>query len=895
MKKYFLSILFYLCYLVTGFSQTVTNVGTDFWIAFPKNFKPSAALSIFISSNYTTSGIVYSAFPGVNQSFTVVPGVVTHLSLPSGLTLQGGIENKGIRITSNDPVRVYGLNEVEWSTDAYMALPNNALGLDYWVMSYKVTVLSDMGSCASAFSVVATQNNTTLTIFNHQTNSTTNVNLNQGQTYYVNAANLGNDVTGSRIQSNFPIAVYGSVEGVYIPDSICGAADHIVEEMFPYYSWGKNYVTVSFAGRDGSGDIFRVLAAEDGTDISINGTLVSTINAGAYYEVNLTGYNSITTSKAALVAQFAKGWVCTGGGFTGDPLMMLIPPKEQFLTNYTICNVYLAVASAQSFWVNIVAPDYALGSISEDGVLIPTTAFTQISTTNYYGAQRSVHAGSHTYTSTFPFGVFVYGWGSAESYGYPGGCSLSPIVSVNSVSLLPDTAYGQLNITNVCLNAHVTDNLSNPVSGVLVTFNVNGINPMIGNAYTDAAGNAQYCYTQTGVAPGTDYVFAEVSGFTSNTSVVIWSYTPPCADPTNGGTIGYDQSGCGSYLPASLTNLVLPTGHTGTLEYKWQFSTTSSSNGFIDIPGSNTDYFSPGSITQTTWYKRLARVNCISGWSSAAESNTVTLNVEALPAVTFTTCFDTISTSNAKPFKLKGGIPLNGTYSGPGVSANTFNPAAAGIGIKTITYSYTNAAFCSSSKTKTIIVQAPPAFACGNNLTDIRDGKSYPTVQLGSQCWMAANLNFGALISSLSHQSDNCINEKYCYQDLAANCGNQTFYQWDELMRYEDTPGLQGLCPPGWHVPGEVDWNTLFTVYTSKALAGSPLKYSGFSGFNALLSGTNFLNVNWYYTGFAAYLWSSTSAGPYKALSHAMNDYDASVSSYLSSRVNAFSVRCLID
>jgi len=288
-----------------------------------------------------------------------------------------------------------------------------------------------------------------------------------------------------------------------------------------------------------------------------------------------------------------------------------------------------------------------------------------------------------------------------------------------------------------------------------------------------------------------------------------------------------------------------------------------------------------------------SNLNCVSG--NPATSNKIILSGTLAPIITFTLCFDSITTINAKPIKLKRGIPLGGTFSGPGVSANIFNPATAGIGTKIITYSYTNAAFCSASKTKTIIVQATPAFMCGNNLTDIRDGKSYSTIQIGSQCWMAANLNYGTMISSSSHQRDNCINEKYCYNDLVANCGNQTYYQWDEIMRYDDTPAQQGLCPPAWHVPTEAEWNTLFAFYTNNGFAGSPLKYSGFSGFNALLSGVNHLNRQWDFNDFATFFWSSTPYGPYKALSHGMNDYNPSVSFYPSSRANAFSIRCLKD
>jgi uncharacterized protein (TIGR02145 family) len=281
---------------------------------------------------------------------------------------------------------------------------------------------------------------------------------------------------------------------------------------------------------------------------------------------------------------------------------------------------------------------------------------------------------------------------------------------------------------------------------------------------------------------------------------------------------------------------------------------------------------------------------CVSG--NPALSNEIIMSGTLAPIVSFTTCFDTITTLNAKPIKLKGGIPLNGTYSGPGVSANTFNPAAAGVGTKTIMYTYTNAALCSASKTKTITVQAVPAFICGNNFTDIRDGKSYSTVQIGSQCWMAADLNYGAEIPSTQHQRDNCISE--VYHNPAAS-SQKPVYQWDEIMRYDDTPGLQGLCPPAWHVPTEAEWNTLFAVYINNGFAGSPLKYSGYSGFNALLSGVNHFNRQWDFENFATFFWSSTPYGPYKAWSHGMNDYNPSVSVYPSSRVNAFSIRCLKD
>jgi uncharacterized protein (TIGR02145 family) len=114
-------------------------------------------------------------------------------------------------------------------------------------------------------------------------------------------------------------------------------------------------------------------------------------------------------------------------------------------------------------------------------------------------------------------------------------------------------------------------------------------------------------------------------------------------------------------------------------------------------------------------------------------------------------------------------------------------------------------------------------------------------------------------------------------------------------MQFDETPADQGFCPPGWHIPTENDWNILFTNYINNAFAGSPLKYSGYSGFNALLSGTRRINKGWDFQGFATFFWSSTSLGSTKAWAHGINEDDPSVSVYPSSRVNAFSVRCLKD
>jgi uncharacterized protein (TIGR02145 family) len=239
---------------------------------------------------------------------------------------------------------------------------------------------------------------------------------------------------------------------------------------------------------------------------------------------------------------------------------------------------------------------------------------------------------------------------------------------------------------------------------------------------------------------------------------------------------------------------------------------------------------------------------------------------------------------------------LGGTYSGAGVNAGIFNPSLAGAGVHTLTFSYTTGNGCSSSNSLNITVLNPQAFSCDNPVNDIRDNTQYPTVKIGAQCWMAANLNFGNTIPSSAMQRDNCIVEKYCFSNLAGNClVSGGLYQWDEMMQFNSVEGSQGLCPPAWHVPTENDWTTLFNFYISNGMAASPLKSSGYSGFDALLNGMEFNNTKWKFDSFATFFWSSTPHGPYKAWAHSMNNPNPSVSYYPGNRSNAFSVRCIKD
>ncbi len=90
------------------------------------------------------------------------------------------------------------------------------------------------------------------------------------------------------------------------------------------------------------------------------------------------------------------------------------------------------------------------------------------------------------------------------------------------------------------------------------------------------------------------------------------------------------------------------------------------------------------------------------------------------------------------------------------------------------------------------------------------DGNVYNTVQIGEQCWMKENLRVGTLIDGSQEMTSGNGIEKYCYLNDSVNC--ETYgglYQWNEMMQYSTTPGVQGICPSGWHLPTDDEWKEL--------------------------------------------------------------------------------------
>ena len=133
-----------------------------------------------------------------------------------------------------------------------------------------------------------------------------------------------------------------------------------------------------------------------------------------------------------------------------------------------------------------------------------------------------------------------------------------------------------------------------------------------------------------------------------------------------------------------------------------------------------------------------------------------------------------------------------------------------------------------------------------SHIVDPRDGQYYRTVRINGAWWMAENLNFGTMVPETLICTDNGIYEKYSYHNdpsiKGAVGGYFTYYHWNEVIDY-DTIHPQGLCPPGWKVPGNADWEALSAPFEARGL--TYFSTGGFSRLNLSSIGIHELRKTW--------------------------------------------------
>jgi uncharacterized protein (TIGR02145 family) len=174
----------------------------------------------------------------------------------------------------------------------------------------------------------------------------------------------------------------------------------------------------------------------------------------------------------------------------------------------------------------------------------------------------------------------------------------------------------------------------------------------------------------------------------------------------------------------------------------------------------------------------------------------------------------------------------------------------------------------------------------GGMFTDRRDGQKYRVVKIGTQTWMAENLNYDASGSK-------------CYNNNSGYCQYYgRLYDWSTAKK---------ACPSGWHLPSNAEWNVLMVTVGGTETAGKKLKAkSGWNnngngtdefGFSALPGGYGYDRSYGYFNnvGEDGYWWSASenssrsAYGRYMAYRYEGADWSYYVKSSL------YSVRCVRD
>ena len=206
--------------------------------------------------------------------------------------------------------------------------------------------------------------------------------------------------------------------------------------------------------------------------------------------------------------------------------------------------------------------------------------------------------------------------------------------------------------------------------------------------------------------------------------------------------------------------------------------------------------------------------------------------------------------------------------------------------------------------------------ACqGNTLIDI-DGNKYATVSIGSQCWMAENLQVTRYRDGTAIPLDQSggVAGNGAGQTWALQMGARTVFghssvnltSYGYLYNWPAVSNSKGLCPTGWHVPTDAEWGTLVT--SLGANAGGKLRATGTtfwtapntgatneSGFSALPGGIRSESGSFDGINQSANFWSSSEVSALGAWSYVIGLNNSLVSRNDHGKKSGVSVRCLKD
>lgn len=463
-------------------AQNVSNEGLEFWVCFPDHVPYEdnlASMSLFITSKNKSSGVVSCGT--YSKSFVIQANTVIEIEVPRDVSFIGSgnkvAKSKGIRVKVDQgqaKVVVYAHVFAGFKSAATLALPYEALGRKYFAMAYNQQPTGY--DLHSQLAVVAVEPNTKINIkpvingVPQPTFSQTLVDV--GDVYqYQNLE----DITGTLIEVDSltsgckRIAVFSGSSGIAISTPTCDVvalahvtSDPLLQQLYPIESWGNTFPVVPFYNRN-AGSIYRVIASEDNTTVTV-GNVTTKLNAGAFYSSPpLTSMSLITADKPISVAQFAISQFCSDSRnefadvIVGDPDMVILNPLEYSIDKITLYSSSKLAITEQ--YLNVVIPTVKVSTFTINNKNF-STSFSPVPTSkNYSYAQINLtgQGSNFSLAADTGFNAMAYGFGPVESYAYSAGTSLAATTIFNTVK------FGSNEVVDVaCINQPYDFNLFLP-------------------------------------------------------------------------------------------------------------------------------------------------------------------------------------------------------------------------------------------------------------------------------------------------------------------------------------------------------------------------------------------------------------------------------------------------
>ena len=484
-------------------SQLENASGTDFWVSFMPNAhvdngdsdevkKQRDSLFLFFNSTRPDNNVIidYYDHRGREYSDTIYIdnqddyftwGVSywdfePHRFIGNGTTRWGnGIDQvnraslMGINIRSDFPIFVIAHNQAKWSSDACLTFPKKSLGTEYYCHSYK-GFRTTSGSRSSQVCVLATEDDTEILISptdvlkGPDNSDPVNVTLQQGEIYMIQAVatfGVNGDLSGTKVESNKPIAVFSGNERAMVPYNSNLSKDHLFSQMLPVEKCGNTHMIFPFATNSevsNFSDIYRVVAFNDNTKVFEDDQLVATIDQGETYEAQFSSAKIIKTSATSSVTQIKQS--AESSDEFGDPVNILIPPVDQYVNSYRMFNFQryepgfndLMMPIKDSVYVDhyysILARETTIPSLRfNDQPLSDTLTWTRVGFSEWMYTIQKVEKGVHELKAEETFVCYTYGYGYANSYGLIAGNMNTKILDHKTPEIL--------DITSSCYQANL--------------------------------------------------------------------------------------------------------------------------------------------------------------------------------------------------------------------------------------------------------------------------------------------------------------------------------------------------------------------------------------------------------------------------------------------------------